>query len=160
MAAIEANQSLITPCLAPAESNRVFPVSPLKNGPLDGIEFLQTAPILRIFDYQKALDFYVGFLGFTKDWEHRFDEKAPVFMQLTRAGCVLHLSEHHGDCCPGSTLYVRMRGIEEFHREISATGDGFMRPGIKKTFYHSKCMEVIDPFGNRIRFDESLPRDP
>lgn len=120
------------------------------------LQVLQTIPILRIFNVEKAKEFYVDFLGFAVDWEHRFDEKAPLYMQISRAGCVLHLSEHHGDCCPGSTVFLRVADVEEYHREITAKSYGFMRPGVEKTFHKSKCMEVIDPFGNRIRFDESL----
>jgi len=37
-------------------------------------------------------------------WEARFDETAPLYMQVSRDGLVLHLSEHHRDCCPGSTV--------------------------------------------------------
>ena len=77
------------------------------------LKALHTIPILRIFSVEKAKEFYVGFLGFTVDWEHRFDERAPVYVQVSRAGCVLHLSEHHGDCCPGSTVFVRVTGVEE-----------------------------------------------
>ena len=121
------------------------------------IEFIETVPLLRIFDVEKAKAFYVGFLGFTVDWEHRFDDVAPLYMQVSRAGLVLHLTEHHGDSCPGSTVFVRMRGIEELHREINAKGYGFMRPGVEKTFHESLGMEVIDPFGNKIRFDEATP---
>jgi len=120
------------------------------------LQALQTIPILRIFSVEKAREFYVGFLGFTVDWEHRFDPAAPIYMQVSRAGCVLHLSEHHGDCCPGSTVFVRVTGLDEFHREITSKGYGYLRPGVERTFHDSKCMEVIDPFGNRIRFDEAL----
>jgi catechol 2,3-dioxygenase-like lactoylglutathione lyase family enzyme len=119
------------------------------------LKALQTVPVLRIFSVEKAREFYVGFLGFAVDWEHRFDDAAPVYMQVSRAGCVLHLSEHHGDCCPGSTVFIRVTGLDEYHREISAKGYGFMRPGVEQTFHGSKCMEVIDPFGNRLRLDES-----
>ena len=117
---------------------------------------IQTIPILRIFHVEKAKEFYVGFLGFTVDWEHRFDPNAPLYMQVSRGGCVLHLSEHHGDCCPGSTVFLRVTGLDDYHREIMAKGYGFMRPGVEATFHNSRCMEVIDPFGNRLRFDESL----
>lgn len=116
----------------------------------------QTIPILRIFDVAKAREFYVDYLGFTVDWEHRFDATAPLYMQISRAGLTLHLSEHYGDCCPGSTVFVRVRGLEEFHREISAKGYGYLRPGIEKTFHNSLCVELIDPFGNRLRLDQSL----
>ena len=118
---------------------------------------IQTIPILRIFDVDKAREFYVGFLGFTVDWEHRFDDKAPLYMQVSRGGLVLHLSEHHGDACPGSTVFVRMTGIDEYHREITSKGYGYMRPGVNIAPWNAKLMEVTDPFGNRLRFNEYLP---
>ena len=52
---------------------------------------------------------------------HRFDDKAPLYMQVSRGGLSLHLSEHHGDATAGSTIFVRMTGVEALHREISAT---------------------------------------
>lgn len=116
----------------------------------------QTIPILRIFSVEKAREFYCEFLGFAIDWEHRFDGVSPIYMQISRAGLMLHLSEHHGDCCPGSTVFVRVTGLDEFHREITAKNYGYLRPGVEQTFYGSKCLEVVDPFGNRIRFDETL----
>ena len=120
------------------------------------VRMLQTIPLLRIFSVEKAKEFYIDFLGFQVDWEHRFDDHAPVYIQVSRAGCVLHLTEHHGDCCPGSTVFVRMTGLDEFHQEISAKGYGYLRPGVERTFHDSKCMQVTDPFGNRIRFDEHV----
>jgi uncharacterized glyoxalase superfamily protein PhnB len=124
------------------------------------IAFTQTIPIVRIFDVAKAKDFYAGFLGFTIDWEHHFAENTPAYIQVSRAGLTLHLSEHHGDACPGSTVFVWMQGIEDFHREITSKGYKYLRPGLETTFYDSKCVEVIDPFGNRIRFNERLQNIP
>lgn len=79
------------------------------------LQILETAPLMRIFDVAKAREFYVDFLGFTVDWEHRFDETAPLYMQVSRAGLVLHLTEHHGDACPGSAVFVRVTGLRDFH---------------------------------------------
>ena len=115
---------------------------------------LQTIPLFRIFDIAKAREFYVGFLGFQVDWEHRFDEAAPLYMQVSRDGLIVHLTEHHGDACPGSTVFVWMTGLEEFHAEITSRNYGYLRPGVERTFYGARCMQVIDPFGNRIRFNE------
>jgi catechol 2,3-dioxygenase-like lactoylglutathione lyase family enzyme len=115
----------------------------------------QTIPILRIFDVQKAKDFYVGFLGFTVDWEHRFDETAPLYMQISRDGCTLHLSEHHGDGTPGTYVFLRVTGLDEYHKEITSKGYKYMRPGINETFHNSRQVVVYDPFGNRLLFDES-----
>lgn len=120
------------------------------------IAFAKTIPIVRIFDVEKAKDFYVGFLGFTVDWEHHFAENTPAYLQVSRAGLTLHLSEHHGDACPGSTIFVWMTGIEEFHREITTKDHKYLPPGVETTFYNARCVEVIDPLGNRIRFNENI----
>lgn len=120
------------------------------------MQALQTIPILRIFDVSKAREFYEGFLGFKVDWEHRFEEDAPLYMQISRDGCVLHLSEHHGDCCPGSTVFIRMRGLDGFHQEITAKHYRYMRPGIEIAPWNAKLMQVTDPFGNRLRFNEDI----
>ena len=114
----------------------------------------QTIPILRIFDLAKAREFYLGYLGFRVDWEHRFEPSAPVYLQVSRVNCVLHLTEHHGDCCPGSTVFLRVSGLEEFHREISSKGYAYLRPGIEVAPWNAKVMEVTDSFGNRLRFNE------
>jgi uncharacterized glyoxalase superfamily protein PhnB len=120
------------------------------------LQVSQTIPLLRIFDVAKAHAFYVDFLGFKIDWEHRFDASAPLYEQISRGGCVLHLTEHHGDCCPGSTVFVRVSGLEHFHQEITAKGYRHMRPGIEIMPWNAKMMEVIDPFGNCLRFSEDL----
>lgn len=123
------------------------------------IEMHEAVPVLRIFSVEKAKEFYVDYLGFQVDWEHRFEDMTPVYMQVSRGNLTLHLSEHHGDCCPGSTVYVWMTGIEEFHQELGARNYKYQRPGLEKTTYGSKCVTVIDPFGNKFRFNEELPVD-
>jgi hypothetical protein len=60
------------------------------------MSFKPSTPIVRIFDEAKAREFYVDFLGFTIDWEHRFEPGTPLYMQVSKDTCVLHLSEHYG----------------------------------------------------------------
>ena len=120
------------------------------------IRFVRAIPILRIFSVEKAREFYLDFLGFTLDWEHRFDARAPLYMQVSRGELVLHLSEHHGDACPGSTVFVIMAGIADLHREIAAKDYAFMRPGLEEAPWDARVMQVTDPFGNRLRFNEYL----
>ncbi len=116
------------------------------------MQFSQITPILRIFDVEKAGEFYTGFLGFTIDWEHRFEENFPLYMQLSRDGCVLHLSEHHGDCSPGAAVRIATSGLEEFHAELTAKNYRYMKPGIESTPWGTREMAVRDPFGNRLVF--------
>ena len=41
-------------------------------------------PIFRIFDVAKAHEFYLGYLGFKIDWEHRFEPGMPLYTQISR----------------------------------------------------------------------------
>jgi len=47
--------------------------------------FGKTVPIFRIFDEAKASEFYMGFLGFTVDWQHRFEPNLPSICKSRRA---------------------------------------------------------------------------
>jgi len=73
------------------------------------MQVTRTIPILRIFSVEKAREFYVDYLGFAIEWDHRFDENSPAYIQVRRDDLVLHLTEHHGDCCPGSSFSSRWR---------------------------------------------------
>jgi hypothetical protein len=120
-------------------------------------EFEHVVPILRIFDVAKADEFYLGFLGFTVDWDHRFDDKAPLYRQISRGALILHLSEHHGDGSPGVRLRIRMSGVEALQKELAAKNYKFMRPGLEKTPWNTLETGALDPFGNHLRFFEPLP---
>ncbi|CAG2148711.1 glyoxalase superfamily protein [Cupriavidus plantarum] len=110
-------------------------------------------PILRIFSVDKAKEFYLDFLGFTLDWEHRFEPDLPLYAQIHRSGLTLHLSEHHGDATPGSAVFVPMEDIDAFQQELIARQYGYARPGIEPTGW-GREMQIADPFGNRLRFCE------
>ncbi|NEU08865.1 VOC family protein [Flavihumibacter sp. R14] len=114
-------------------------------------------PIFRIFDYNKALDFYVNWLGFKIDWEDKPDH-APVYLQISLADIVLHLTEHHGDCTPGARAYIdNFDGLKEYHRQILSKEYKYNRPGLETPPWNrdTLCMDVIDPFGNRLSFNGS-----
>ncbi len=40
--------------------------------------------------------------------------------------------------------------------EITSRNYKYLRPGIETAFYGARCMQEINPFGNRIRFNEDL----
>ena len=116
--------------------------------------FHSPIPILRIFSVEKAKEFYADYLGFTIDWEHTFEPNTPVYMQVTRGAVTLHLSEHYGDSTPGSTVFIRMEGIDEYHAELTAKNYKYLRPGIENQDWGARTLQVTDPFGNRLRFAE------
>jgi uncharacterized glyoxalase superfamily protein PhnB len=113
-------------------------------------------PILRIFDVAKAREFYLDYLAFTLDFEHRFSENAPLFLGISRGGLTLFLSEHHGDGTPGSHVVVQVDGIDDLHRELSAKHYRYMNPGIQTQEWGTREMTVVDPFNNRLIFSERV----
>lgn len=113
-------------------------------------------PILRIFDLAKAREFYVDYIGFQVNWEHQFEKDTPIYMQISREGFKLHLTEHVGDCTPGAAVFIDISDIEEFHQELTAKKYKYFRPGIEIAPWNAKVMELIDPFGNKLRFTQDI----
>ena len=114
--------------------------------------FGKITPILRSFDEAKAREFYLDFLGFTLDWEHRFEPGFPLYMQVSRGGCALQLSEHHGDGSPGASIRIETDELDAFHAQLTAAKYKYARPGIEQMPWDSREMRLADPFGNRLTF--------
>ena len=119
------------------------------------LTYLRTVPILRSFDEAKAREFYIDWLGFKVDWEHRFEPGLPLYMQVSRDGIVLHISEHHGDATPGSHIRVDCKGVAEFHAEIIAKRYKNNRPGLERPEWGWIEVTVVDPCKNLISFCEA-----
>jgi catechol 2,3-dioxygenase-like lactoylglutathione lyase family enzyme len=117
------------------------------------MKFGAVTPILRMFDVAKAREFYIDFLDFEVDFEHRFEPDLPLYMEITRGDCRLSLSEHHGDVSPGAHIRIRMEGIEEFQRQLLAKRYGYARPGLEVTPW-AREVRLADPFANRVVFFE------
>jgi len=120
------------------------------------MKFAKTTPILRIFDEAKAREFYIDFLDFKVDWEHRFEPGLPLYMQISKDGCILHLSEHHGDCSPGSAMRIETDDLETFQKQLAAKAYKYARPAIEEMPWGSKDMSIRDPFGNRLTFTSTI----
>ena len=121
------------------------------------MSFGKTTPILRIFDEAKALEFYVDFLGFKIDWQHRFEANFPLYLQVSRGECVLHLSEHHGDACPGSALRIETDELEAFQQQLMAKDYKFSHPQIQAIVVAyldpDQAGEVLGHFDHKVRLD-------
>jgi catechol 2,3-dioxygenase-like lactoylglutathione lyase family enzyme len=115
------------------------------------MKLLDAIPIVRIFSVEKAYAFYLDYLGFQLDWEHRFEDGMPLYCQIRRGQIVLHLSEHHGDGTPGSFFFMPVDDIEALHRELHAKPFLYARPGIDDLDW-GRQMQIHDPFGNCFRF--------
>src|SRR5688572_16775286 len=123
---------------------------------------ISVIPIFRIFDYQKAIEFYVNWMGFVVEWEHRIGE-SPVYMQVALNDIRLHLSEHHGDASPGARVFIdNFPDLVSYHKMLTAKNYKYNKPGIEAPFYDDAALEMttIDPFGNRLTFlERNVKRD-
>jgi len=114
----------------------------------------RTIPVLRMFDVAKAREFYIDYLGFKVEFEHRFHDDAPLFMGISRDGLMLYLSEHHGDGSPGVHVIVETAGIDALLEELKAKHYRYMNPGIQEQEWGTRELGVVDPSGNKIYFSE------
>jgi catechol 2,3-dioxygenase-like lactoylglutathione lyase family enzyme len=101
-------------------------------------------PTLRIADSERSKRFYVDGMGFRVDWEWRHEPGFPVFLQVSRSGMRLYLSEHEGDCPPGALVHLYVKDVDAWQAELLTRG------------ILAEHQPVDRPWGNR----EMLVRDP
>ncbi|MNT67779.1 Glyoxalase-like domain protein [compost metagenome] len=75
-------------------------------------------------------------------------------MQISKDGIELHLSEHHGDCCPGAALRIEVEDIKTFQQHLVDKEYKYAKPGLESTPWQTLECRVTDPFGNRLVFYE------
>ncbi len=103
----------------------------------------EVIPILRVADADAAVNWYER-LGFTKQWEHRFEPGCPAFVSIARYRARLFLSEHRGDARPNTLVH-------RFVSDINAVVAEFGRP-VGDSPYGCE-LELRDPDGNRLRIN-------
>ena len=116
---------------------------------------LKGIPTFRILDYDQAIAFYILGLGFNIDWEHRFGANEPVYMQISRNGLTLHLSENER-FKTGVILFVESKELNKLYEDLKRRSvvENLSKP--TKTAWQTIQMEIEDPFGNLLRFNETL----
>ncbi|WP_157268769.1 bleomycin resistance protein [Azohydromonas aeria] len=108
-------------------------------------------PQLRMTVAERSLPFYVEILGFTVDWKHQFEPGFPLFVQLTRDGQTIFLTEHAGDCQVGGAVYFVINDVDAYYRDLLARGcRSATNP--ENTSWGTREFVVTDPDGNRLRW--------
>ena len=122
--------------------------------------FGSATPLLRLFDEAQTRAFYIGFLGFTLDWEHRFGDNFPLYQQVSLGGCVLHLTGHFGDCSPGGAVRIPVADVatlQALQQRLLAADYRHAKPGLEDTPWGTRELRLTDPSGNRLTFHATLP---
>ncbi len=108
-------------------------------------------PILRSFDETEARAFYCEYLGARELFAHRFEPGTPLYLGLALGAVELHLSEHHGDACPGARLRLIVEDLDGFLAELASRPHPRLRPGLpEETPWGTRELTLTDPFGNRL----------
>ncbi len=116
-------------------------------------------PQLRITDAGTSLRFYVDGLGFAVDWEHRFGPGYPLFVQLTRHGQTIFLTQHAGDCQVGGAVYFKVASADDCWAGFAACGVHATNP-LASTPWGTREFVLTDPDGNRLRFASDIAQAP
>jgi catechol 2,3-dioxygenase-like lactoylglutathione lyase family enzyme len=101
----------------------------------------EVIPILRVGDAALAVRWYTR-LGFTPQWEHRFEPGFPVFTEVARGRVRLFLSEHEGDARPDTLVYLRVADLDAVATEFGVPVEDVP---------WGRELELRDPDGNRLR---------
>lgn len=56
--------------------------------------------------------------------------------------------------CPGAKTYIETEGVREYHKEITAKDHKYNKPGLETSRWNAPCIEVTDPFGNKLLITE------
>lgn len=120
----------------------------------DTAGFGAPVPVLRVQRFDDVRSFYLDYLGFTVEWDHRFEPDMPLYVRLVRGATRLDLSEHHGDGTPGSVVWIPVADAKSLHAELKRKHYPSLRPGLDQDAPGGPTIEVIDPSGNTLRFCE------
>ena len=101
----------------------------------------EVIPVLRVADAAVAVSWYER-LGFTKEWEHRFEPGGLPFVSIARDRARLFLSEHRGDARPDALVHLYVSDVDAVVAEFGRP-DGEPPYGCE--------LELRDPDGNRLR---------
>ena len=112
-------------------------------------------PLFKILSYKTAVRFYVGFLGFQIDWENRIRPTDLVYMQLSYNGLILHLSEFK-KFETNAIIFIETFNIHAFHAELKQRNHESNIQDIQRTTWKTMQLEIEDPFGNLLRFNENV----
>lgn len=120
-----------------------------------GIE--SSIPVLRMLDESRARAFYLDFLEYVVDWEHRFrPEKpdSPLYMQIRQGDSVIHLNGHADADTPVAEVRIPVKHLDAYCEHLREKCQGEEKPEVVDPRYSGKNtdMNLYDPSGNLLVF--------
>ena len=100
-----------------------------------GFSVKSSIPVVRMLDEDESTEFYLDYLGFEVDWEHRFrdNSSSPLYMQIHLGEAVLHLNGHADSNSPVCEVRFPVQGLARYCEYLRAKDTRYEKP------------EVVDP---------------
>ncbi|MEM7475013.1 MAG: glyoxalase superfamily protein [Planctomycetota bacterium] len=119
-------------------------------------QFGSSIPVLRMLDETLAREFYLDYLGFKIDWEHRFSDSpdSPLYMQISMGGAALHLNGHATAETPVCEVRIPVVGVVAYCEYLNKKSSQFERQDVADPRYEGKPtdLNIIDPSNNHLVF--------
>lgn len=114
-------------------------------------------PVLKMLDEAAAKAFYIDYLGFAIDWEHRFEPtspESPLYMQVRLGDAVIHLNGHAEEDAPISEVRIPVRGLDNYCEYLRSKDAAYPKPSVVDPRYEGRNtdMNIFDPFDNYLVF--------
>ncbi|HEU4881335.1 MAG TPA: glyoxalase superfamily protein [Longimicrobium sp.] len=105
-------------------------------------------PVFFVADVQRALEFYVGMLGFEKSWHS--DDGAGGVCQVNRGECEIILCEDDARR-DKARLFIELTaaGLADLRRELDQRS-----VPVSETWWGYDSLQIFDPDGNELLFPE------
>jgi uncharacterized glyoxalase superfamily protein PhnB len=78
-----------------------------------------------------------------------------VFVQISRDGMEIYLTQHTGDCEPGGLVHLYVPDVDDWYAELSGKGVAIKEPPCED-LPGLRMMTVVDPDGNQLRIATRL----
>jgi len=111
----------------------------------------KAVPVIRILDYQEAVEFYCGILGFKIEFEWRHEPGFPVYMGISKGSLYAFLSEHKGNGEPGGGrgMVFIIKDIDSYYNYLKDKGLKFEQE-LTLQPWGDRDFSFRDPFDNSI----------
>ena len=120
-------------------------------------EFGSSIPVIRMLSEEDSKEFYLEFLGYKIDWEHRFtedDPDSPLYMQISYGDSIIHLNGHASNSSPTAEVRIPVKNLGHYELELGERCGKWPKPEAVDPRYEGRNtdMNIIDPADNYLVF--------
>ncbi|MDC0325597.1 glyoxalase superfamily protein [bacterium] len=139
------------------KNHSIFPAASTEAQATNSFEIGSSIPVLKMVDEEKAKRFYMDFLGYQIDWEHRFEpvtSSSPLYMQIRLGESMIHLNGHADSDAPVAEVRIPVKGLKAYCDYLNEKCQGSERPEVVDPRYsgENQDMNIYDPSGNLLVF--------